>query len=215
MEGGIGQGESCSDIRRDGYAGIRADQEFKADFALRSALSIKSRAIFVKKIEEDMGIGYSHSFVAPKGSTIVTVPAGYADGISRLLSNKMEVLIRGKRCRQVGNICMDHLMVLADETVKTGDEIILCGSAADFVRDPERSGKCTCGSGKCTCDPNASCDRGDDPSNDGTPSVVRKSVENGYDPAVITVEEIAAKMGTLNYEIICMLSKRIPRVYLK
>ncbi|MDO4753574.1 MAG: alanine racemase [Bacillota bacterium] len=138
---------------------------------LRPALSIKSRAIFVKTIPEDMGIGYSHSYTARKGSRIVTVPAGYADGISRLLSNKMDVLIGGKRCRQVGNICMDHLMVLGHEDVQAGDEIVIAG----YQEVPGFPGH-----GEC-----------------------------------IAIEELAREMGTLNYEIICMLSKRIPRVYIK
>lgn len=139
---------------------------------LKPALSIKSRAIFVKKISEDMGIGYSHSFVAEKDSIIVTVPAGYADGISRLLSNKMDVLIGGRRCRQIGNVCMDHFMVQGYEGVKVGDEIVIAG--CQDARD----------------------------------------VEAGAAQLCIPIEELAEKMGTLNYEIICMLSKRIPRVYL-
>lgn len=130
---------------------------------LKPALSIKSRAIFVKTIPEDMGIGYSHTFVAKKGSVIVTVPAGYADGISRLLSNKMNVLIGGRRCSQIGNVCMDHFMVLGYDGVQVGDEIVIAGC---------------------------------------------------QDNVCIPIEELATKMGTLNYEIICMLGKRIPRVYL-
>lgn len=138
------------------------------DRCLKPALSIKSRVIFAKKLDEAMGIGYGHTFAAPAGSVVVTVPAGYADGISRLLSGKMEVLIGGRRCRQVGNICMDHFMALAYDGVRTGDEIVIVGTQSSSESESER----------------------------------------------ITAEELAGKMGTLNYEILCMLSKRIPRVYL-
>ncbi len=131
---------------------------------LRPALSVKSRATFVKKLDKESGIGYCHAYIAEPGEVIITVPAGYADGVSRTLSGKLEVLVGGRRCRQVGNICMDQMMVKGFDGAKAGDEIILVGS---------------CGSD------------------------------------AVTIEEIARKMGTLNYEVMCMFSKRIPRVYLK
>lgn len=179
--------------------GVNRDADLSRVPELIPALSIKSRVIFVKNVFADMGIGYSHSFVAKKGSTIVTVPAGYADGISRLLSNKMDVLIGGRRCRQVGNVCMDHFMVLGYEGVKVGDEIVIAG-----------------------------CQRREDGvgANEDTPAFgeyggaagenVSKFAGNSCYPLMsrISVEELAEKMGTLNYEIICMLSKRIPRVYI-
>jgi alanine racemase len=89
----------------------------------------KSRIILVKSIAKGQPISYSGSFTTRQNSLVATLPIGYADGLHRSLSNKMEVLIRGKRAPQIGNICMD--MTLIDVTniqgVKAGDEVVLFG----------------------------------------------------------------------------------------
>ncbi len=95
----------------------------------------KSQIILVKSIAKDQPISYSRSFTTQRDSLIATLPIGYADGLHRSLSNKMEVLIRGKRAPQVGNICMD--MTLIDVTgitdVQAGDEVVLFGKQNDKV----------------------------------------------------------------------------------
>jgi alanine racemase len=59
---------------------------------------------------------------------IVTVPCGYADGYFRRMTNRAQVLIRGKKYLQVGRICMDQFMVnVGDDQVDVGDEVILLG----------------------------------------------------------------------------------------
>ena len=103
--------------------------------------------------------------ITHKKTKIATLPVGYADGYMRLLSNKAEVLIRGKRARVIGNICMDQCMVdVSDiEEVKVGDWAVLFGY--------------------------------DDFGN------------------ILSVDELAAHIGTINYELICAVSKRVARVY--
>ena len=74
------------------------------------------------------GISYGHVFVAEKDMKIATVPIGYADGIVRNLSGKISVLVKGKRVRQVGRICMDQMMIdVTDMDVEVGDVAVIIG----------------------------------------------------------------------------------------
>jgi len=89
----------------------------------------KSQIILIKPISKGQPISYSGSFITRQNSLVATLPIGYADGLHRSLSNKIDVLIRGKRAPQIGNICMD--MTLIDVTkiqgVEEGDEVVLFG----------------------------------------------------------------------------------------
>ncbi len=133
---------------------------------LKPAMSLKCKITHVKKIQAGDGISYGHKFVADSTRTIATIPAGYADGYTRMLSGKAEVLIHGKRAKVVGNICMDQCMVdVTDiDDVKVGDEVVLFGT---------------------------------------------------QEQETILADELADELGTINYEITCMVSRRIPRVYIK
>lgn len=95
----------------------------------RPALAFKARVAFVKSVAAGRAISYGQTFVANKPMRIATVAAGYADGFSRHLSNKAEVLIGGTRCRVVGRVTMDQIMV--DVTgvpqVNGGDEVVFIG----------------------------------------------------------------------------------------
>jgi alanine racemase len=95
----------------------------------RPALSFKARVAFVKSVAAGRTISYGQTFVANKPMRIATVAAGYADGFSRYLSNKAEVLIGGRRCRVVGRVTMDQIMVDASAApqVQCGDEAVLIG----------------------------------------------------------------------------------------
>jgi alanine racemase len=124
----------------------------------------KSQIILLKPIAKNQPVSYSGSFTTQRDSLIATLPIGYADGLHRMLSNKMDVLIRGRRAPQVGNICMD--MILIDVTdipdVQAGDEVVIFGRQGDEM---------------------------------------------------ISVEELAVKGKTIPYEILCSVSKRVPRIY--
>ncbi len=100
---------------------------------LRPAMSVKSRVSYVKRIGLGEGVSYGFTWHADGPTTIATISVGYADGVHRVLSNAMQVLIRGQRCRQVGRICMDQLMVVVPPQVDVaqGDEVVLVGSQGD------------------------------------------------------------------------------------
>lgn len=137
----------------------------KDNLDLKPAMTLKGRISNIKTVAENTGISYGHRFISSRESIIATVPIGYADGYSRMLTGKTKVFIKDKLVPIVGSICMDQIMIdVTDvEGVEIGDEIVLFGH------------------------------------------------EN---PLYPTVEEIAGILGTINYEFICMMGRRIPRVYI-
>jgi alanine racemase len=83
----------------------------------------------VKWIKPGDSVGYNRRFIARRRTQIATIPIGYADGYSRLLSGKAQVLIHGKRFPIVGTIAMDQIMVnVGHEEVARGDEVVLIGA---------------------------------------------------------------------------------------
>ena len=136
------------------------------DIGLRPALSLKAVVSQTRTIEEGMTVSYGRKFTATKKTTLATLPIGYADGYSRLLSDNGEVLIHGKRAKIVGRICMDQCMIDVSDIpdVKRGDEVTIIGRDGDEV---------------------------------------------------ISATDIADRMNTINYEITCLIGKRVPRVYIK
>jgi len=96
--------------------------------SLKPAMSLKTAIAFVKRIEAGESVSYGRRFIARRGTTIATLPLGYADGFSRMLTGKAEVLIGGGRYPVVGTICMDQCMAACgDSTVGAGDEAVLIG----------------------------------------------------------------------------------------
>ncbi|MBB5020749.1 alanine racemase [Desulfurispira natronophila] len=95
---------------------------------LRPAMSFKTRILQVKPVYKGEGISYGHTYIAKKDMTIAVIAAGYADGYSRLLSNRARVLVNGELAPQVGRICMDMSMVdITHISAKRGDEVVLFG----------------------------------------------------------------------------------------
>jgi len=80
-------------------------------YDFRPAMEIITHISHIKMLDAHHGIGYGHTYVTDKPLRIATIPVGYADGYPRALSNRGEVLIRGKRCRVLGRVCMDQMMV--------------------------------------------------------------------------------------------------------
>jgi len=95
----------------------------------RPVLSFKSRVLLVRSVGAGRTISYGQTFVAESPMRIATVAAGYADGFSRCLSSKAEVLIGGTRCRVVGRVTMDQIMVDVTPVPQAacGDEVVLIG----------------------------------------------------------------------------------------
>ena len=131
---------------------------------LQPALEFKTRVVHLKQVEAGECIGYGATFQTNRRSSIATLPVGYADGYSRLLSNRGEVLIHGKRASVIGRVCMDQTIIDVTDipNVNIGDEVVLYGKQ-----------------------------------------------QGEY----ISVEEIAAIMQTISYEVLCAISSRVPRIY--
>ena len=92
-------------------------------------LSLKTRIVYVKDVAAGASISYGRSFMAPKPMKVATIPLGYGDGYLRALSNKGEVLVRGQRCRVLGNVTMDMLMIDITHVpgAVVGDEVVAVG----------------------------------------------------------------------------------------
>lgn len=99
------------------------------DDGLGPVLSLKSNILMLKKVPAATPISYARTFITKKKSVIATIPAGYADGYNRRLSNRGEVLINGKRAPVVGRVCMDTVMVDVTEIsgVNMDSEVVLIG----------------------------------------------------------------------------------------
>lgn len=145
--------------------GLRPAYSMKVPFALRPVMSLKTIVSQVKMIHKGDTVSYGRTYTAPGDRVIATVPCGYADGYPRALSGNCEALIRGRRAKGVGRICMDQMMfdVTKIEGVSEGDEVVLIGSSGDET---------------------------------------------------ITADELADACGTIGYEIVCGIGKRVPRVYI-
>ncbi len=131
---------------------------------LRPVLEWKTRITFLKEVPAGTGLSYGHRFHTKRESLIATLPVGYGDGLSRVLSNNLEVLVHGVRCPQVGCITMDQSLVDVTRlrgTVALDDEVVLIG---------------------------------------------RQGEEE------VTADELAVKLGTINYEIVTRIAQRVPRV---
>ena len=116
--------------------GLWPSDEVKRDIiSLQPVLSLKSRIVYIKKLEAGMEVSYGGTFVAKETMQVATIPVGYGDGYPRSLSNKGYVLIHGKKAPILGRVCMDQFMVdvsLIPEAVQS-DEVTLIG------RDGEES----------------------------------------------------------------------------
>ena len=96
---------------------------------LEPVMSLKTKVSYFKVVPSGTGISYGHTYVTDRQTRIATLPAGYGDGYPRLLSNRGEVIIRGKRYPVTGTICMDQAMVDLgpDGTAYNGDDVLLFG----------------------------------------------------------------------------------------
>ena len=93
---------------------------------LKQIMSLKARITNIHDIKAGESVSYSHTFTAYEPTRLATIPVGYADGVSRLLSNKIEGKINGEKIRQVGNITMDQMVFdLGDVDAEVGDVITL------------------------------------------------------------------------------------------
>ncbi len=96
---------------------------------LSPVMSFTTKVLQVKEVPKGTGISYGHTYVTKHTTRIATLPVGYEDGYSRLISNRGEVLIGGQRAPIRGRVCMNLTMVDISEIedVKEGDEVVLLG----------------------------------------------------------------------------------------
>ncbi len=162
--GVLGHPETWFDMVRPGIMiyGSLPDPLAQRTVDLRPGLEFTTRVSFVKPVAAGETIGYGRTFAAPADTWIATIPAGYGDGYSRLLSNRGRVLIGGVSYPIAGRVCMDQTMIdLGPEPVAAiGDEAVLIGRRGD---------------------------------------------------AEITTENIAELMGTIPYEVTCLITQRVTR----
>ena len=138
---------------------------------LRPAMTLKSSIVHMKDLPAGCAVSYGRHFITDEDSVIATIPIGYADGYSRRLSNRADVLVQGKRARVVGNVCMDMCMI----------------DVTDFKERPEINNEVVLF---------------------GTQTV-------GDTEFFLSVDELSDILDTINYEITCLIGKRVPRVYLQ
>ena len=130
--------EANLNLVRAGIAtyGLYPSEEVKKEnVPLKPALELISHVAHVKWVDPGTPVSYGSTFVTEKKTKIVTVPVGYGDGYPRSLSNRGYVLIKGKKARILGRVCMDQFMVDATkiEDVKYGDEVVLIGSSGEEI----------------------------------------------------------------------------------
>lgn len=122
------------------------------------AMEIKAKLAYVKPVPAGTRVSYTGSFETKRPSVLGIVPLGYVDGIFRNLANNGEVLLHGKRCKIVGNVCMDQFVIDITEidNPEEGDEIVIMGrQGSEYISAEELGRKCgtisievICGLGK-------------------------------------------------------------------
>ena len=102
----------------------------RGDMDLRPAMTLKCPVALVRSVRPGDGVSYGHTWIAERDTTLALLPIGYADGVFRTLSGRIDVLINGRLRRSVGRICMDQFVVdlgPGEIDVAEGDDAILFG----------------------------------------------------------------------------------------
>jgi alanine racemase len=120
------------DLVRIGLAqyGLYPAPHFRTLLDLQPALTLKARIVFVKTVPPGTGVSYGHTFRTRRSTRLATVAVGYADGMARGLSNRIDLLVRGRRVPQVGTITMDQCLIDVTEVPEAveGDVVTLIGT---------------------------------------------------------------------------------------
>jgi len=113
---------------------------FEKGFDLRPVMSLRTAIAQIKRVPEGTGVSYGHRFVTSRPSRLAAIPIGYGDGFSRRLSNIGEVLLRGKRVKVAGTVCMDWTLLDVTDVpeAEVGDTVTLMGEdKAERIRAEE------------------------------------------------------------------------------
>ncbi|MGE5458537.1 MAG: alanine racemase [Methanococcaceae archaeon] len=122
--------DSYFDMVRPGIAlyGYYPSLETSASIKLKPVMSLISEVTNVKLLEPGDSVSYGRRFIAGKPTWIASVSAGYADGYARGLTNKAKILIKNKMYNQIGQVCMDRIMLESgEERLRPGQKVILLG----------------------------------------------------------------------------------------
>jgi alanine racemase len=159
---------SLLDLVRPGIALFGVEPRDGMCKGLRPVMRVRSEVIALREVPVGGSVGYGATWTASRPSRIATIPMGYADGLTRALSNKGAILVRGKRARIVGAVSMDMTMIdVTDVTgAEVGDECCALGTQKGPL--------------------------GED---------------------TITADELARELGTIPWEILTNVSRRVPRFY--
>jgi alanine racemase len=106
----------------------------RGDMGLIPAMTLTCTVAMVREIKAGDGVSYGHTWIADRDTTVALLPVGYADGVFRPLGGRLEVLINGRRRRNVGRICMDQFVVdlgPGPVDVAEGDRAVLFGPGRD------------------------------------------------------------------------------------
>jgi alanine racemase len=116
------------------YGHFPSDDVNKKKIMLKPVMTLKSKIIHLKKVAAGFKISYGATAETRRPTTIATVPIGYGDGYSRLLSSKGKMIVRGHPAPVVGRICMDQTMLDVGDIpdVQLGDEVVVFGCQGDL-----------------------------------------------------------------------------------
>ncbi|MDR0405839.1 MAG: alanine racemase [Clostridiales bacterium] len=138
--------------------------EIHYDLPLRPAMQLKSAIAHIKEVPAGERISYGGIYTTARNTKVATVPIGYADGYSRLLSGKAKTIVSGQFAPVLGRICMDQCMIDVTDVnnISIEEEVVLFGAGQGLS---------------------------------------------------IPIEELARIEGTVHYELLCVIGKRVPRCY--
>lgn len=127
------------DAVRPGIIQYGSDEGYPSefeDFKLDFIAELKAKISHIKTINPGDKISYGLTFTAKDKMKVATLPIGYADGILRQLSGKLDILVNGKRCKQIGSICMDQMMIdVTGVDCKIDDEVVIFGKQGEEYID--------------------------------------------------------------------------------
>lgn len=144
--------------------GLYPGEQMKKLITLKQAMTFQTKPTLIKEVTTGQAVSYGCTYTSESNSMIATLPVGYADGLSRRLSNQGEMTIKGNRVPIVGRVCMDQSMIDVTNVgeVKESDVVTIFGDES-----------------------------------------------KGY----VSLDEMAERLDTIHYEIVCLIGKRVPRIY--
>lgn len=143
--------------------GYDTSNDNSKETVLKPVMNFKTKVILTRHLARGGTVGYGERYIADKNTNIAILPVGYGDGYLWSLTNKGNVVIKGKKYPVIGTVCMDQTIIdIGNDDVNPGDDVLLIGS-----------------------DEGAKNDAGD----------------------------IARMVGTISYEVLSLVTRRVPRIY--